>query len=107
MDAKEPLVNSTWISYLWVVGVSLWGGVTSYLEKKEPVTFITFAAHISSASFAGLMTFLLCQYGSIPGPLTGICCGVASHLGTPALIKLAMKLKIVRDFFDTSALDKE
>lgn len=100
MDSKEPFLNSGLLTYAWVLGVSVWGGLTSYFEKKEPFSWLNLIAHLSSSSFAGLMTYFLCQYGGVPGPLTGVFCGVASHLGTPALIKLAMKAKFVRQFFD-------
>lgn len=100
MDSKEPFLNTGLITYAWVLGISIWGGVTSYFEKKEPFSWMNLFAHLCSSSFAGLMTYFLCQYGEIPGPLTGVLCGVASHLGTPALIKLAMKLKFVKQFFE-------
>jgi hypothetical protein len=99
---KEPFVNSGIVTYAWVIGISLWGGIVSYFDKKEPFNMVRLIAHLSSSSFAGLMTFFLCQYGNMPGPLTGVLCGVAAHMGTPALIKLAMRLKYVRQFFAES-----
>ena len=105
MDSKEQFLNSTTISYIWVLGVSVWGGLISYFEKKEPFSFGKLVAHLLSASFAGLMTFYLCQYGNVPEPLTGVFCGVAAHLGTPAFIRVFRKLKIVKQFLDED--DKE
>lgn len=100
MDSKQTFINSEYITYLWVIGVSLWGGVVSYFEKKEPFSWVNLFAHLSSSSFAGLMTFFLCQYGNVPGPLTGVFCGLAAHMGTPALIKLVKRLKPVKQFID-------
>lgn len=97
MDGKEQFLDSGWFSYLWVMGISLWGGVVSFFEKKgDPFTWGRLIAHLSSASFAGLMTFYICQYSNVPEPLTGAFCGVAAHLGTPALLRL----KVIRQFFD-------
>jgi hypothetical protein len=105
MDSREPFLNSGLVTWGWVVGVSVWGGLVSYFEKKEKFSFVSFVGHLTSASFAGLMTYLLCQYGGVPGPLTGVCCGVAAYMGTPALVALAMKLKVVRQFFEAAPDD--
>lgn len=96
-STKDQILHSDWLTYLGVMAVSFWGGVTSYFEKKEPFCWRNMFAHLSSSSFAGLLTFMACEYAHISGPLTGVLCGVAAHMGTPALIALAMKLKIVRD----------
>lgn len=98
---KEQILDSWWFTYLWVVGVSLWGGLVSFFEKKgEPFSWRRLFAHLLSSSFAGMMTFYICQAGSVSGPLTGVFCGVAAHMGTPALLRM----KVVRQFFEK---DKE
>lgn len=95
---KDSLVfHSGWIPYLGVMAISLWGGLVSYFEKRTKFSWMTLFAHLLSSSFAGMMTFFGCEYAGISGPLTGVLCGVAAHMGTPALIRLAMKLKIVRE----------
>ena len=94
---QEFFANSEWLTYLMVLGISIWGGAVSYFERGRKFSWRTFIAQISSSSFAGLMVLYSCQYAGIKGPLIGVLCGVAGHMGTPALIKLAMKLKIVRD----------
>ncbi len=98
-DQKETVVfsSSGWLTYAGVLAISLWGGVVSYFNRKGKFSWQTFIAHLSSSSFAGMMTFFACEYAGISGPLTGVCCGVAAHMGTPALIKLAMRLKVVRN----------
>lgn len=94
---KEQFLASDWWTYLWVVGVSLWGGVVSFFgDEGKPFTWLRLFAHLSSASFAGMMTFYICQYGNVPEPLVGVFCGVAAHMGTPALLKL----KVIRQFLD-------
>jgi hypothetical protein len=110
MDAKEsligtgPFISSGYISYLWVVGVSLWAGVVSFFEQPEAkFSMIKFMIHLSSAAFAGLLTFWICQYGNVPGPLIGVFCGIASHMGTPALLKL----KIFQTLLEKAGADKK
>lgn len=98
IDQKETVfAHSGWMTYLGVMAISLWGGVVSYLEKRPKFSWQAFLAHLSSSSFAGMMTFFACEYAGVKGPLTGVLCGVAAHMGTPALIALAMKLKVVRN----------
>jgi len=99
MNHKDSgvLFHSGWLTYLGIMAISLWGGLVSYFEKRSTFSWKTLIAHLSSSSFAGMMTFFACEYAGISGPLTGVLCGVAAHMGTPALIRFAMKLKIVRD----------
>lgn len=94
------LFNSGWVTYVWVVAISIWGGIVSYFGKNVKFTWASLVAQLSSSSFAGLMTAFACQYAGISGPLMGVFCGVAAHMGTPALINLAMKLKFVRNLLD-------
>lgn len=99
---KEQILNSDWFTYLWVLGVSLWGGLVSFFERDEkPFSWRRLAVQLLSSSFAGLMTAYICQSGGINGPLMGVFCGVAGLQGTSAL----MRLRIVRQFFDKE--DKE
>lgn len=107
--AKEQLLglgdwlsNNEVVTYLWVVGTTFWGAVVSYFDKQEPFTLRNFFAHISSAAFASLMVALAYQAsGAPPGPMMGVLCGIAAHMGTPAIIKLLKKNKSVAVFFGT------
>ena len=93
---KEQFLNSDWFTYAWVLAVSVWGGLVSFFEKREPFTWVRLVAQILSSSFAGMMTFYVCQYGNVPDPLIGVFCGVAAHMGTPALLRM----KVIRQFLD-------
>lgn len=98
---KEPLFMATgWISYISVVVISLWGGMVSYFGKKSKFGWCDFLAHLSSSSFAGMMTFFACQHVGITGALTGVLCGIAAHMGTPALVALLKKMPVVKSFFE-------
>lgn len=94
------LMSSDVYTYIFVIWISVWAGIVSFFESKKTFALLPFLAHISSASFAGMMAFFGCEYAGISGPLTGVVCGVAAHMGTPALIRLAMKLKVVRNIFE-------
>ena len=102
-DSTALILNSEWLTYLGVIAVSTWGGIVKYLGNGSKFTWSSLFAQIISSSFAGMMTLMACQYSGITGPLVGVLCGLAGHLGTPALIGMAMKLKVVRELLS----DKE
>ena len=91
-----------WLTYLGVLVISFWGGIVSYMNRQITFSWVSLVAHLLSASFAGLMTFFACEYAHITGPLVGVLCGVASHMGTPALIALFMKMPVVKGFFENT-----
>jgi hypothetical protein len=99
----DLILNSEWLTYLGVIAVSTWGGIVKYIGNGSKFTWSSLFAQILSSSFAGMMTLLACQYSGVTGPLVGVLCGLAGHLGTPALIAMAMKLKVVRELLS----DKE
>lgn len=91
--------NSEYATYLTVAIATIWGGLVSYYDKMTTFSWKHLLAHLSSSSFAGFITALLCQSAGIDGPLVGVFAGVAAHMGTPALIKLMMKNPTVKRFF--------
>jgi ABC-type Fe3+-siderophore transport system permease subunit len=102
--AKEQvpqLFSGEVATYLWVAGATFWGAVVSYFDKAQHFNWRKLFAHFSSSAFAGLMTFLLCKASQIDGPLMGVLCGIAAYMGTPAIIKLLMRHKAIKAFFDT------
>lgn len=102
----KPPVNHELLTYLWVIGVSFWGGIVSYFETKEeqekatgqkvPFSLSSLAVRVSSAGFAGIITMYMCEAAHMPGALTGAFCGIAAHMGTPAL----MKLKFIKNLME-------
>lgn len=102
LSLSEWLSNNEVVTYLWVAGTTFWGALVSYFDKKEPFKWRNFFAHMSSAAFASLMVALAYQAsGAPPGPIMGVLCGIAAHMGTPAIIKLLKKNKSVAAFFGT------
>lgn len=93
--------------YLWVLGISLWGGAVSYFEKKEKFSAANFSIHLASSGFAGFMMYLACQYAGIVGPLQGILCGFGGYVGTNTLVRLAMRLKVVRNVLEPEEKKEE
>jgi len=98
------LFHSGWVTYLGVMLLSLWGGLVSYFDRRDKFSWRTLTAHLLSSSFAGMMTFFACEYAGISGPLTGVFCGVAAHMGTPALIRFAKRARAVRALLEAEGL---
>lgn len=107
MDREVVVPSSDVIAYMYVVGLSVWGGAVSYFTKKQKFTWAGLMIHLLSASFAGMMTALGLDHFDITGPLQGAICGVAGYHGTQAMVKLAMKLKIVRQLFEDDKKDSK
>lgn len=103
---KDSIFNSELVTYVVVMLSTVAGGLNSFFSKAEQFSWRKLAIHLCSSSFAGMMTFLLCQEAGISGPLTGVFCGVAAHMGTPALIALLMKSKAIKTFFETGQQEK-
>jgi hypothetical protein len=104
---RDWVSNNEVVTYLWAAGTTFWGAVVSYFDKDEPFAWRKFFAHFSSAAFAGLMVYLLCQASNVEGPMVGVLCGIASHMGTPAIIKLLKKNKSVAAFFGDGSEEKK
>lgn len=96
-DSSSFFLQTGWLNYLIVMGISLWGGFVSYFSKKQQkFDWGSFVAHQASSSFAGLMGYFACLQAGVQGPLMGVVIGVVSYSGTPALVKLLMKMKEVQ-----------
>jgi hypothetical protein len=100
MEKEVVAPSSDVVAYMYVVGLSLWGGAVSYFTNKKKFTWSGLMIHLLSASFAGVMTGFVLSHFGITGPLQNAIVGVAGFHGTQAMVKLAMKLKIVRDIFE-------
>lgn len=104
MDSKQSgifneILSSENLTFVYITAISIWGGIVSYFEKHTKFVFVKFMVHLSSAAFAGLMTGLFCDYMHVDGPLQYISCGIAAHMGTPAVISLLMMNRHIKAIF--------
>ena len=100
IGAFEWFSNSEYVTYVWMFLVSIFGGSVSYFDKHSTIRFLRFFTHLTSSAFAGLMTGMLCQYSGVNGDLKYVACGIAAHMGTPAVIALLKKNKLLRGIFE-------
>lgn len=92
--AGEEIARSPWgysvITYLWVIGVSSFGGIVSWWNKRRdgqarPYNVAELLGEILTSALVGLVTFWLCEYESMPGLLQAPLIAIAGHMGTRAL----------------------
>ena len=91
MMHKDPTTYSI-ITYIWVIAISISGGFCHHLIclKKGVMTFRLTAllGDLFISSFAGLMTFYLCEASEIHGPLQAVLVGTSGHMGSRTIFIL-------------------
>lgn len=83
--------NYSLLTYIWVLGLSVLGGTAHNVAKIKNGTLKRFSipewiGDITIAAFIGIITFYLCEYAKFTPPLTAALVGIASHMGTRAII---------------------
>lgn len=92
MPEKDPL-NYSIVTYGWVILVSMWGGVASFLRKyKEgvvrPFNFTEMVGELLTSAFIGVITFWLCEWSGTPPLLSAAMIGISGHMGSRGLYQL-------------------
>lgn len=92
-ETAKAVTDYNILTYLWVVALSVWGGVVSWVTKVRrgeisPMSFLELIAEVVVAGFVGMLTFWLCESAQMAPLLTAAMVGVASHMGTRALFQL-------------------
>jgi LydA holin phage, holin superfamily III len=92
MSDKSPETFS-YITYLWVLGLSALGGVVAFARKvreghARAWNFAEFVGELVTSGFAGVMTFYMCEYSNFAPLLTASLVGIAGHMGSRAIFLL-------------------
>lgn len=90
---EKDLNNYVALPYLWVLFLSMWGGVVSFAGKVRRgetrwLNIMELVGEIFTSGFAGAMTFLLCEAVSINSLLTACMVGIAGHMGARTIFML-------------------
>jgi hypothetical protein len=72
-------------TYLWVFGVALGGGLVKYLNNDEHFSVFGLVRDLVTAGFAGILTFWLCEWTNVSGPMSAVLIATAGLMGTRAL----------------------
>lgn len=89
MPEKDPS-NIAWLTYSWVLILSLLGGVVNFFSKVRVGATRIFnlaelIGELLTSAFAGMITFYLCEWSGIAPLLTAALVGVSGHMGGRAL----------------------
>lgn len=94
----------TWV-IIYVSILSLAGGVTSYIRKRKAGLItkfngLEFIGDMLISGFIGVLTYLVCKGVGLNEFLTAASIGVASHMGTRAIVFVEELLpKIIEKYF--------
>lgn len=91
-DLKTPEGYSL-ITYLWVIGLSLWGGIAGFMSKvrrgrAHPFNLTEFIGEIAVSGLVGVCTFFLCEWAGLDQLFTAAAVGVTGHMGSRGIMLL-------------------
>lgn len=92
MPEKDPTSYSI-ITYGWVIGLSMIGGLISFMRKIKDGSVRVFnvtelIGEIVTAGFSGVLTFWLCEASAIDPLVSAAMVGIAGHMGSRAILQL-------------------
>jgi hypothetical protein len=84
MIDKNPFTDS-WSNIAYAVGLAILGGLVKYLNKEPKFKAWTLIRDLVTAGFCGLLTFWMCEWMNIEGPLSAILIAASGLMGTRLL----------------------
>jgi predicted CDP-diglyceride synthetase/phosphatidate cytidylyltransferase len=97
MPEKDPSTYSL-ITYAWVVIMSGWGGVVSYLRKRKlgiipRFSFTGFIGELATSAFSGMVTFFLCESANLDAMLSAALIAISGHMGSKGIFFIESYLR--------------
>ena len=97
MPDKDPTTYQ-WITYVWVITLSVWGGIVNYIRKVKagdarPFNFMELIGEIFTSGFVGVITFWLCEAAGISQLVTAALVGISAHMGSRAMLMFEKALE--------------
>lgn len=95
--AKDP-TSFTWVTYLWVLGLSLWGGIVSFYAKTKrgmarAWNITELLGEMATSALSGVVTFYLCEYSGTPPLISAILIAISGHMGSRLIFMIESKLE--------------
>ncbi len=83
----------SYMTYVWVIGLSIWGGFANYLRKireghLKRFSLAELVGDLCISGFVGFITFLLCRAGDVSPEITSVFIGISGHMGSRAIFSL-------------------
>lgn len=97
MPEKDPL-SYTLLTYIWVIGISLWGGIASYIRKVKSginprFSLAELIGESVISAFVGIMTFYLCEYSNVPQVLSAAMIGISAHMSSRTIFLMEISVE--------------
>ena len=106
MPEKHP-IDYDWITYLWVFGISIWGGIVHHALRNKKLVLWLLLRDIVVSAFVGLITFYLCEATNIKPLYTAVMVAISANMGSRIIYQYE-RLVVKRLFPDTiSGLHKD
>lgn len=91
-EARSPFDYGV-LTYIWVLCLSAFGGIVNFSRKLRdarttPFRLTEFVGEIATSSFAGLLTFWLCESAGIDRLITACAIAISGHMGSRAVFKI-------------------
>jgi hypothetical protein len=91
MPEKDP-TNYSFVTYGWVMILSVWGGLVSFLRKQKAgkvraFNITEFLGELMTSALAGLITFWLCEWSNTSPLLSAALIAISGHMGSRALFQ--------------------
>ncbi len=92
MPEKDPSTYPL-LTYVWVIGLSAWGGLVGYIRKVRegagvPFSLAALIGEILTSAFVGVITFWLCEQSGLSPLLTAAFVGISGHMGSRAIFQM-------------------
>ena len=92
MPEKDP-TSYSFLTYGWVFGLAILGGVVSFMRKLQAghakvFNIVEFLGEIVTSAFAGVIAFWLCENAEFSPLMTACIVGVSGHMGSRAIFLL-------------------
>jgi hypothetical protein len=84
MIDKNPATDSLG-TYLYAIGLAVLGGLVKYMNNTDRFKAWTLLRDLITAGFCGLLTFWMCEWMNIVGPLSAILIAASGLMGTRLL----------------------
>ena len=91
-EARSPF-DYSFLTYLWVMCLSAFGGIVNFSRKLRdsrttPFRLTEFIGEIATSTFAGLLTFWLCESAGVDRLIAACCIAISGHMGSRAVFKI-------------------
>lgn len=89
MPGKDPS-NYSLVTYLWVMLLSVWGGITHNIRKLRAGVIKRFSVSeligdLFISAFIGVLTFYLCEWAGLDKLISAVFIAITAHMGTKGI----------------------